>query len=132
MTNPFITTNPQEFKLRIVWGIETGRKLVAEFCNSIWLPRVGEIMILPIDSSDANNRCRNWYQFKVANIIYDFENQVVRVVCAAITPIKTTASAPVFDQQARSPSDRGFVPTDFALEEVDEELNGLRKRLELL
>ncbi|MEH1949977.1 MAG: hypothetical protein V7K77_23945 [Nostoc sp.] len=41
---PFVTPNPnpQDFKLRIVWSVDASSKMVAEFSNTKWLPRIGE------------------------------------------------------------------------------------------
>lgn len=128
METPFQTVNPSQFKLRLVWGIETGHKLVAEFSPSSWLPRKGEIMILPMDE---NPRHKTWHQFKVANVIYDFENQIVRVVCAALAQ-----KSQKFEKKAEAiaaSSPKVLFETLFneaGLEEdVDEELEMLKKQL---
>ncbi|BDA74347.1 hypothetical protein CAL7716_085130 [Calothrix sp. PCC 7716] len=86
MKAPFTTANPLDFKLRLVWGHETGHKLVAEFSDCRWLPRAGEALVLPIDDADANNRCHDWHWFKVRNLVHDFENQTICAVCKAMEP----------------------------------------------
>jgi hypothetical protein len=86
MEIPFKTVNPSQFKLRIVWGFETGCKLVAEFSDSSWLPSQGDVLILPVDEI---LRGRTWQQYKVSNVIYDFENQITRVTCATFTSLSS-------------------------------------------
>ncbi len=87
MTNPFKTANPQTFKLRIVWGFELKEKMVAEFSDSSWLPRVGEIMILPIEEVDEFDGSQHCHKFKVQHVAYDFPNQMTRIICKAIEPL---------------------------------------------
>ncbi|MFN6559140.1 MAG: hypothetical protein RMY28_004970 [Nostoc sp. ChiSLP01] len=89
---PFVTTNPHDFKLRIVWSVDASSKMVAEFSNSNWLPRIGEALILPTDEADESNSCRSWGKFKVFDLVYDFQHQIVRVLCR---PIKSSTSLDV-------------------------------------
>ncbi|BBD69559.1 hypothetical protein NIES4072_31080 [Nostoc commune NIES-4072] len=86
---PFLTPNPQEFKLRIVWSADGSTKMVAEFSTCKWLPRIGETLVLPIDETRRPN---SWRKFKVFDVIYDFQNQTVRVLCS---PIKSPTSPDV-------------------------------------
>lgn len=90
---PFLTSSPQNFKLRIVWSIDATNKLVAEFSNINWLPRIGETLVLPIEEADKSNSCQNWRKFRVFDIIHDFQHQVVRVLCSPVSPAKTPLSA---------------------------------------
>ncbi|MDZ8138386.1 MAG: hypothetical protein RM049_24280 [Nostoc sp. DedQUE04] len=85
---PFLTPNPQEFKLRIVWSADSSTKMVAEFLSCKWLPRIGETLVLPIDET----RKPSWCKFKVFDVIYDFQHQTVRVLCS---PIKSLVSPDV-------------------------------------
>ncbi|MDJ0615378.1 MAG: hypothetical protein QNJ63_01320 [Calothrix sp. MO_192.B10] len=87
MTNPLINKNPQDFKLRIVWGFEGNSKMVVEFPNSRWIPQVGEIMILPIDKVNKSIYNENWHKFKIETIAYDFQNQITRVICKSINKL---------------------------------------------
>jgi hypothetical protein len=89
MEAPFKSVNPSQFKLRLVWGFETGRKLVAEFSDCSWLPRQGDVMILPINESPGR---KIWHQYKVSNIIYDFEHQITRVICTVLTPSQSKST----------------------------------------
>ncbi|MBN3875274.1 hypothetical protein [Nostoc sp. JL23] len=84
---PFLTPNPQEFKLRIVWSADGSTKMVAEFSSCKWLPRIGETLVLPI--IDEPHKPDSWRKFKVFDIVYDFQNQIVRVLCS---PIKSPTS----------------------------------------
>ncbi|ACC83779.1 hypothetical protein [Nostoc punctiforme] len=81
---PFSTSNPQDFKLRIVWSVDTVSKMVAELSNCKWLPRIGETLILPIDET---RKPSSWRKFKVFDIVYDFQNQTTKVLCS---PIKSS------------------------------------------
>lgn len=143
MEVPFKTVNPSQFKLRLAWGLETGHKLVAEFADCSWLPCKGDIMILPVDE---NLRRKTWNQYKVANVIYDFEHQITRVVCAALTPSKTETHShkPLTTTQrlqsiekwgeaiaANSPKlsfETSFNESEL-LKDVDEELQRLKSQL---
>jgi hypothetical protein len=89
---PFVTPNPQDFKLRIVWSIDSVTKMVAEFSNCKWLPRIGETLVLPIDETRQPN---SWRKFKVFDIIYDFQNQTVRVLCSPIKSSMPKAEEPL-------------------------------------
>lgn len=156
MKAPFTTTNPLEFKLRLVWGHEAGRKLVAEFSDCRWLPRAGEALVLPIDEADANNRCHDWHWFKVKNLLYDFENQVVCVVCMAMEPGSLQKKKPTTTPLSVKPKVEKTLPQVFKelekrgeaiaantsaltfethfnetafLEDVDEELAMLKKQM---
>jgi hypothetical protein len=80
MTKPFVTPNPQDFKLRVVWSVDASSKMVAEFSSCKWLPRIGETLVLPIDET----RKSNWRKFKVFDVVYDFQDQVVRVFCSPV------------------------------------------------
>lgn len=86
---PFLTPNPQEFKLRIVWSADGSTKMAAEFSSCKWLPRIGETLVLPIDETRKPN---SWRKFKVFDVVYDFQNQTVRVLCS---PIKSPTSPDV-------------------------------------
>ncbi|MEH2152078.1 hypothetical protein [Nostoc sp.] len=89
MTLPFVTPNPQDFKLRLVWSADGSTKMVAEFSSCKWLPRIGETLVLPIDETRKPN---SWRKFKVFDVVYDFQNQTVRVSCS---PIKFPTSSEV-------------------------------------
>ncbi|MEH2405109.1 hypothetical protein [Nostoc sp.] len=80
---PFLTPNPQDFKLRIVWSVDASSKMVVEFSSCNWLPRIGETLVLPIDET---RKPSSWQKFKVFDIVYDFQNQSTKVLCS---PIKT-------------------------------------------
>lgn len=81
---PFVTPNPQDFKLRIVWSVDASSKMVAEFSNTKWLPRIGETLVLLVEEADESNSCRKWRKFQVFDVIYDFQHQIVRVLCSLI------------------------------------------------
>ncbi|MEH2034035.1 MAG: hypothetical protein V7K67_31255 [Nostoc sp.] len=97
---PLLTPNPQEFKLRIVWSADGSNKMVAEFSSCKWLPRIGETLVLPIDETRKPN---SWRKFKVFDVVYDFQNQTVRVLCS---PIKSPTSPDVKSliQKIKEPS----------------------------
>lgn len=78
---PFLTPNPQDFKLRIVWSVDAVSKMAAEFSSCKWLPRIGETLVLPIDETHKSN---SWRKFKVFDVVYDFQHQTVRVLCSSI------------------------------------------------
>ncbi|MBD2771169.1 PspA/IM30 family protein [Iningainema tapete] len=74
MDKPFLTPNPQEFKLYVYWIVGSSQKLSAEFKDCKWIPRIDETLILPIDEEE-------WHKFKVTDVVYDFKKQCVRVWC---------------------------------------------------
>ena len=77
MTAPLETTNPQDFKLRIYWIVGfKNKRMVAEFHDCKWLPRIGETLVLPIKEEG-----KSWHKFKVVDVVYDFQRQTVRVWC---------------------------------------------------
>lgn len=49
-------------------------------------------MVLPMEEKLGH---QDWYTFKVANVIYDFEAAVVRVVCANLGHYKTVDKAEI-------------------------------------
>lgn len=99
---PFLTPNPQDFKLRIVWSADGSTKMVAEFSSCKWLPRIGETLVLPIDETGKPD---SWRKFKVFDVVYDFQSQAVRVSCS---PIKSPASSDVKSliSKVQQPKDR--------------------------
>ena len=97
---PFLTPNPQDFNLRIVWSADGSTKMVAELSSCKWLPRIGETLVLPIDET-----CKpNWRKFKVFDIVYDFQHQTVRVFCSPVN--WTPPSAKTLIKKIEEPSDR--------------------------
>jgi hypothetical protein len=54
MSNAFITNNPQDFKLCLMWLVGTSKKMVAEFSSCRWLPRIGEKLVLPVGEADED------------------------------------------------------------------------------
>jgi hypothetical protein len=92
-SQPFSTLNPQNFKLRIAWTVDGTSKMVAEFSSSNWLPRIGETLVLPIDEADKSNFCRRWHKFRVFDIVYDFQYQVVRVLCTPVGGLTSLGTA---------------------------------------
>ncbi|MBX9257895.1 hypothetical protein H1Q63_28895 [Desmonostoc muscorum CCALA 125] len=98
---PFVTPNPQDFMLRIVWSVDASSKMVAELSNARWLPRIGETLILPVDETGRPN---SWRKFKVLDVVYDFQNQIVRVLCS---PINWTPPNPkTLIQKIEEPRDK--------------------------
>ncbi len=94
MHKPFETVNPQDFKLSVCWSTSTkitADTMTAEFSDCRWLPRIGEILVLPIDESGSHHV---WHRFKVITVVYDFQKQRVRVWC---DPLHLVPQKPVFD-----------------------------------
>ena len=117
MTNPLETTNPQDFKLRIYWivGLKDER-IVAEFDDCKWLPRIGETLVLPIKEAG-----KSWHKFKVVDIVYDFQRQTVRVWCKPkdVAPGKTAFSdseKQILQVEAR----RGAIEAAQRLEKIEQ------------
>ncbi|QLE47800.1 hypothetical protein FD724_06555 [Nostoc sp. C057] len=125
---PFVTPNPQDFKLRIVWSIDSVTKMVAEFSNCKWLPRIGETLVLPIDETRKPD---SWRKFKVFDVVYDFQNQTVRVLCR---PIKCSTSPDVKSliSKIEEPLDRWETwEKVFAASEAMMRANGLERQAQL-
>jgi hypothetical protein len=99
---PFLTPNPQEFKLRVVWSIDSVTKMVAEFSNCKWLPRIGETLVLPIDEKRQSN---SWRKFKVFDVVYDFHSSTTRVLCSLVKS-STLPDAKTLIQELEKPKDR--------------------------
>jgi hypothetical protein len=123
---------PSYFRLRLVWGMETEQKRVAKFSDCSWLPCKGDVMILPLDE---NPPYTNWHQYKVNNIIYDFEHQFVRVVCRALELIEPTKAQTNFfdvDEELERVKSQliGNLKKDVEPNQyVDTDLDALRKKL---
>ncbi len=132
MKVPFTTANPLDFKLRLVWGHETGRKLVAEFSDCRWLPRAGEALVLPIDDADANNKCHDWHWFKVRNLVHDFENQTICAVCMAMEPHllrkKKPTTSTQFLPKTANVSTQSTLPSSFVPKTAFQRLEEMEKR----
>ncbi|MEH2390884.1 MAG: hypothetical protein V7K21_04155 [Nostoc sp.] len=147
---PFLTPNPQDFKLRIVWSVDAVSKMVAELSNCKWLPRIGETLVLPIDECKPSS----WCKFKVFDVVYDFQNQSTKVLCSPIktsTPLnaktliqnledkkdkwdvwenaiavsETTAKSEALERQARLAHELSHMDE----EDVNEELERLRRKV---
>lgn len=141
MNKPYVTPNPLDFKLRLVWSIDGTCKMVAEFFDSKWLPRTGETLVLPVE--EKANSCRSWHKFKVIDVVYDFQNQVTRVLCSpvkskpepkdkwdawekAFTAANTTTSPEVLTHQSRLEYELSRINE----KDVDEELEKLKSQIE--
>ncbi|MEH2393716.1 MAG: hypothetical protein V7K21_19315 [Nostoc sp.] len=115
---PFLTPNPQDFKLRIVWSADGSTKIVAELSNCKWLPRIGETLVLPIDEKRQSSF---WQKFKVFDIIYDFRNQIARVLCSPVKSL-TPPSAKTLIEELKKPKDKWDVweRLEYKLSQMDE------------
>jgi hypothetical protein len=80
------STNPKNFKLRIVWGFEINEKFYFEYSNSSWVPRVGEVMLLPLKEDACSWQEKYWHKFFVEVVAYDFQNPTTRVICKSLKP----------------------------------------------
>ena len=58
-------TNPKNFNLRIVWGFEIDEKFSIEYSNSDWVPKVGEVMVLPLKEDALAWQEEYWHKFFV-------------------------------------------------------------------
>ncbi|MEH1808534.1 hypothetical protein [Nostoc sp.] len=125
---PFVTPNPQDFKLRLVWSADGSTKMVAEFSSCKWLPRIGETLVLPINETRKPD---SWRKFKVFDVVYDFQNQIVRVLCS---PIESPTSLDVKSliSKVQQQSDNWEVwENAFAASEATMKANGLERQAQL-
>jgi hypothetical protein len=80
------TVNPKDFKLRIVWGFEINQKCSIEYCDSSWIPKTGEILILPLEEITYSWQANYWHKFFAETVAYDFQHQITRVICKSLNP----------------------------------------------
>ncbi|MCJ8281605.1 MAG: hypothetical protein MJK14_17540, partial [Rivularia sp. ALOHA_DT_140] len=62
--------NPQRFKLRIVWGFEIDEKFYCEYNDYSWVPKVGEIIILPLKEGARSYEETYCHKFFVEVVAY--------------------------------------------------------------
>jgi hypothetical protein len=125
---PFLTPNPQDFKLRIVWSVDASSKMVAEFSSCKWLPRIGETLVLPIDES---RKPSSWRKFKVFDVVYDFQNQSTKVLCSPIK-IPTPLNAKTLIQNLEDKKDKWDVwENAIAVSETTEKSEALERQARL-
>ncbi|MBR8835701.1 MAG: hypothetical protein DSM106950_17215 [Stigonema ocellatum SAG 48.90 = DSM 106950] len=129
MTKPFTTANPQDFKLHVYWVVGTvNNRMVAEFSDCRWLPRLDETLVLPTDES---NCCQSWQKFKVVDIVYDFQKQSVRVWCKPLSAIpqrvssdfekKVEARMEAMEAKAKAQKLEAQTRLEYELAQIDEE-----------
>ena len=80
------TVNPEDFKLRIVWGFEINEKFNIEYSDSSWIPKTGEILILPVKEITYSWQTTYWHKFFAETVAYDFQHQITRVICKSLNP----------------------------------------------
>lgn len=75
--------NPTEFPLYIYQGIgdDKDMRLITKFPNSLWVPRMGERLVLP---KGERSRATEWFLVTVELVVHDLVGQVVNVFALEI------------------------------------------------